>query len=169
VDQSYNGSSPENAGTQPPAPAGVPFAGNFPAPVGPPVQPSAVPPPAGTIPVLAPQASNGLAKAPNGYPAPSSGFVTATAPGAPPQTVPMPQSPLLPGAPGLTPAQGMPDMPKVARNTRGTEVDTDMAGWDLNALLIQVLERKCSDLHMTIGAPPTIRLNGSLLPRATRS
>jgi twitching motility protein PilT len=27
-----------------------------------------------------------------------------------------------------------------------------------------VLERKCSDLHMTIGAPPTIRLNGSLMP-----
>ena len=67
------------------------------------------------------------------------------------------------GAPGLTP-QGMPDMSKAARPTRGTEADTDLTGWDLNGLLIQVLERKCSDLHMTIGAPPTIRLNGSLMP-----
>ena len=35
---------------------------------------------------------------------------------------------------------------------------------DLNGLLIQVLERQCSDLHMTIGAPPTLRLNGELVP-----
>ena len=54
---------------------------------------------------------------------------------------------------------------KVARHdARHRGPDTDLTGWDLNGLLIQVLERKCSDLHMTIGAPPTIRLNGSLVP-----
>jgi twitching motility protein PilT len=31
-------------------------------------------------------------------------------------------------------------------------------------LLIHVLDRKCSDLHLTVGAPPTVRLNGSLTP-----
>jgi twitching motility protein PilT len=123
---------------------------------------------------LPPQPSNGFAApnggfapAPNGHPAPGGGFVTATVPGAPAlpsQAVPMPQSPPPMGAPGLTPTQGAPDMAKAPRPTRGTEADTDLTGWDLNALLIQVLERKCSDLHMTIGAPPTIRLNGSLLP-----
>ena len=113
MDQSYNGSSPENAGSQPPAPASVPFAGNFPAPVGPPVQPAAaVPPPAAPIPALAPQAGNGFAPAQNGYPAPSSGFATSAVPGAPvlpSQTVPLPQPPLQMGSPGLTPSHGAPD------------------------------------------------------------
>jgi twitching motility protein PilT len=166
VDQSQY-SSPENAGNQPPPDASAPFAGNFPAPVGPPVQPAAVPPSAPRpMSALPPQNGNGFAPAPNGYPAPGGGFVTATVPGAPAvpsQAVPMPQSPPAMGAPGVIP-QGMPDMSKAARPTRGTEADTDLTGWDLNALLIMVLERKCSDLHMTIGAPPTIRLNGSLMP-----
>jgi twitching motility protein PilT len=48
--------------------------------------------------------------------------------------------------------------------TRGTEAKTDLGNFDLNGLLIQVLDRKCSDLHMTIGAPPTVRLNGALVP-----
>ena len=48
--------------------------------------------------------------------------------------------------------------------TRGTEAKTDLGNFDLNGLLIHVLDRKCSDLHMTIGAPPTVRLNGALVP-----
>ncbi len=182
MDQSQYASSPENDGSQLPSDASAPFTGNFPPPAGPPMQPAVAPP---TAPrpasARAPQAGNGLAAPnggfvpppsngfgapPNGHPAPG-GFVTATVPGAPPlpsQAVPMPQSPPPVGAPGLTPTQGMPDMSKAPRPTRGTENDTDLTGWDLNGLLIQVLERKCSDLHMTIGAPPTIRLNGSLLP-----
>jgi twitching motility protein PilT len=30
----------------------------------------------------------------------------------------------------------------------------------LTDLLIDVLDRGCSDLHLTVGAPPTVRLNG---------
>ncbi len=166
VDQSQY-SSPENAGNQPQPDASAPFAGNFPAPVGPPVQPAAVPPTAPRpMSALPPQNGNGFAPAPNGYPAPGGGFVTATVPGAPAvpsQAVPMPQSPAAMGAPRAHPA-GHAGHVQGGSPTRGTEADTDLTGWDLNGLLIQVLERKCSDLHMTIGAPPTVRLNGSLLP-----
>ncbi|HEX4015728.1 MAG TPA: type IV pilus twitching motility protein PilT [Frankiaceae bacterium] len=190
MDQSHNESSPESAGGQPPYAASAPFAGDFPAPVGPPVQAAgapagvpaglpAMPPPApgmGPVPGLSapvgqPGSGFAPAPAPNGQPA-GGGFVTATMPGAPPAaapSIPAPSLPLPPSmrppeSPGLTPAgNGAPDMSKV-RNTRGTEADTDLSGWDLNGLLIQVLERRCSDLHMTIGAPPTIRLNGSLMP-----
>ncbi|MDP9101789.1 MAG: type IV pilus twitching motility protein PilT [Actinomycetota bacterium] len=31
-------------------------------------------------------------------------------------------------------------------------------------LLLEVLDRGCSDLHMTVGAPPTVRMNGHLEP-----
>jgi twitching motility protein PilT len=43
---------------------------------------------------------------------------------------------------------------------------TDLGGLDLNALLVEVLERRCSDLHMTVDAPPTVRQNGELIPIA---
>ena len=173
MDQSHNESSPESNGAVPPAAASAPAGGNFPPPVGPPVHPAG--PPAGapaglsSMPPPAPGVSpvSGLA-APNGHS--GGGFVTATMPGTAPAAAPSVPAPSLPVPPsamrppaGLAPGNGMPDMSK-ARTTRGTEVETDLAGWDLNSLLIQVLERKCSDLHMTIGAPPTIRLNGSLMP-----
>jgi twitching motility protein PilT len=162
VDQRYNESSPESAGGQSPYAGSAPFAGNFPAPVGPPVQPAAAAAPP------APPAPPAPAPAPNGHPVNGSGFVTSAVPGAAPsvpaQPLPVPPSMRPPSSPGLSPGAGTPDMSKAPRTTRGTEADTDMAGWDLNGLLIQVLERKCSDLHLTIGAPPTIRLNGSLMP-----
>ena len=34
----------------------------------------------------------------------------------------------------------------------------------LTELLIEVLDRSCSDLHLTVGAPPTVRQNGHLEP-----
>ena len=34
--------------------------------------------------------------------------------------------------------------------------------FDINELLIEVLEREASDLHITAGVPPTIRVNGTL-------
>ena len=189
MDQRQNESSPESNGAVPPAAASAPAGGNFPPPVGPPVQPAG--PPAGApagLPSMPPPAPGvgpvpGLA-APNGHsgggfaPAPTpngnlndgGGFVTATMPGAAPTAAPSVPAPRFPSRsqrcarPRVsTTGNGMPDMAK-ARTTRGTEVETDLAGWDLNGLLIQVLERKCSDLHLTIGAPPTVRLNGSLMP-----
>jgi twitching motility protein PilT len=69
---------------------------------------------------------------------------------------------------GATPASQRSTEPGVPaegyHGTRGTEQNTDISGFDLNGVLIQVLERRCSDLHMTIGAPPTLRLNGHLVP-----
>ena len=38
---------------------------------------------------------------------------------------------------------------------------------DLNKLLQLVVDRKCSDLHLTVGIPPTIRLHGHLRPLNT--
>jgi twitching motility protein PilT len=35
---------------------------------------------------------------------------------------------------------------------------------DINDLLVTVLDRGASDLHVTVGRPPTMRLNGKLLP-----
>ena len=43
----------------------------------------------------------------------------------------------------------------------GAEDTTDDSMF-LNDLLVQVLESGCSDLHLTTGAPPTVRLNGHL-------
>lgn len=34
--------------------------------------------------------------------------------------------------------------------------------FDINELLVEVLEREASDLHITAGVPPTIRVNGAL-------
>jgi twitching motility protein PilT len=38
------------------------------------------------------------------------------------------------------------------------------AGVDLNELLVRVLEMGGSDLHLTVGRPPTMRLHGKLVP-----
>ncbi len=175
MDQSQNASSPENAGGQPPSEASAPFAGDFPAPVGPPVQPALAPPtaprPVSALPHRARRpATASRRRTAASYPSPTASRHPAVA-SSPPRCPARRRcrakpfrcrSRRRPWAPaGLTPTQGMPDMSKAPRPMRGTEADTDLTGWDLNGLLIQVLERKCSDLHMTIGAPPTIRLNGS--------
>jgi twitching motility protein PilT len=44
------------------------------------------------------------------------------------------------------------------------EVTSDTGGLDLRNLLLHVLNQGGSDLHLTAGARPTIRLNGSLQP-----
>ena len=36
--------------------------------------------------------------------------------------------------------------------------------WDLRELLEEVLARDASDLHLTVGVPPTLRIHGSLTP-----
>jgi twitching motility protein PilT len=42
--------------------------------------------------------------------------------------------------------------------------DTSVDSGFLTELLIEVLERSCSDLHLTVGAPPTVRQHGHLTP-----
>ena len=44
------------------------------------------------------------------------------------------------------------------------EAVTELQGLNLTALLVEVITRGASDLHLTAGARPMIRLNGSLLP-----
>ena len=186
MDQHRNDSSPVSAGGQPPYAADSERTGGFPAPAGPPVQPASYPPPS-QPPVMA--APAGAYPPPAGaYPPPagapvapagaSSGSFFSPGPAAY-ETRPVgpPTATLAPPAPGQfapgTPPSQRPPMPESApaaapesgfRTTRGTEQGTDVRDWDLNGLLIEVLERKCSDLHMTTGAPPTLRLNGQLVP-----
>ncbi len=47
---------------------------------------------------------------------------------------------------------------------RSTEEDASLDSVSLVDLLTHVLETGASDLHITAGAPPTVRLNGSLSP-----
>jgi twitching motility protein PilT len=42
--------------------------------------------------------------------------------------------------------------------------DSTVDSMFLTDLLVQVLDRRCSDLHLTVGAPPTVRDNGHLVP-----
>jgi twitching motility protein PilT len=50
----------------------------------------------------------------------------------------------------------------------GAEDTSDDSSF-LTDLLVDVLDRGCSDLHLTVGAPPTVRLNGHLVPVEDRA
>jgi twitching motility protein PilT len=50
----------------------------------------------------------------------------------------------------------------------GAEDTSDDSGF-LSDLLIETLDRGCSDLHLTVGAPPTVRLHGALTPMEGRA
>ena len=54
--------------------------------------------------------------------------------------------------------------PDVAHARATHESTTTIAGLDLTALLAAVVSLGASDLHLTAGARPTVRLNGSLHP-----
>jgi twitching motility protein PilT len=47
--------------------------------------------------------------------------------------------------------------------------DTSLDSGFLSDLLIETLDRGCSDLHLTVGAPPTVRQHGSLMPMEDRA
>jgi twitching motility protein PilT len=85
-------------------------------------------------------------------------------PQAPPSGPPAP-APVAPAPAPAAPVSAAP-VAEGPRASRGTEMRTDLGGLDLNALLVEVLERRCSDLHMTVDAPPTVRQNGELIPIA---
>ncbi len=154
---------------------------------------AALPPPSGNGGPVPPQAngnghypgaaSNGAANPPR----PAEGFAAAPPPfgppvGAPMQFAPPPAAGAAPMPPSMrqvlaepSPPAGAPAPPAPPESPaapagsppvagRGTESRLDIGNFDLNGLLIQVLERKCSDLHLTTGAPPTVRLNGQLVP-----
>ena len=58
---------------------------------------------------------------------------------------------------------GPPSAADPLRKATGEADDPD-DGVHLTPLLIAVLERGASDLHITVGAPPTLRINGELKP-----
>jgi twitching motility protein PilT len=51
---------------------------------------------------------------------------------------------------------------------RGTEESSEFEAGLLTELLIEVLDQGCSDLHITAGARPTLRMNGSLVEMEDR-
>jgi twitching motility protein PilT len=113
---------------------------------------------------------------------------TAVAPPAPaaPVAAPAPVSPVSPAPPAATPMAAMPepfaptevpDSPSSlvaaeaseASYTRAAlEEESDFEAGLLTDLLIEMLEKGASDLHVTAGARPTIRVHGSLVPLEER-
>ena len=131
--------------------------------VAPPVAPAPVvaPPVAATPPVPPPVV------APPVVPAAVLPVLTVPAVAVPPplaavsvQAAPAPTTPLTPALPSLT---GEPQALPVEGAVRVGAQDTSDDSMFLTDLLIHVLERRCSDLHMTVGAPPTVRENGHLV------
>jgi twitching motility protein PilT len=137
-----------SVGTLPPAfaepvAAGVPP--HSPVPLLPPPTgaPVSAPPPPATVVMPTPAAVPPPVAAPASVAAPApAAAVAAAAPAAPVPTTPAPAT----------------------ATTRGTEEDASAENLMLTDLLIQVLERSASDLHLTIAAPPVLRVNGQLAP-----
>ena len=106
------------------------------------------------------------------------GIPTAPPPGAPyglptmPGNVPRPQQRMPPQAPPPEPAPepeaaaSKPSIISAARDllSRGTEQASNDHDISLVEVLEAMLAEKSSDLHLTAGAPPTIRVNGELRP-----
>ena len=141
----------------PPLPGGSPLDAaptmSFSAPPAPPAMPApAVPPPApiaaATPPPLPPTASLGAVPAPVAAPL-LPPPMPAAAPAVPPQAP----------APVSAPPAAAPD---VAVRVGAADTTEDSAF--LSDLLIHVLDFGCSDLHLTVGAHPTVRLSGHLTP-----
>src|SRR3954451_18249011 len=123
----------------PPAPLAPPAGAGVPLPPPPPAPETQLPPPP-AAPVLAPAAP--------------------TAPLAPVA----PAVPEQPAAPVTEAAQPMTasSSPDAAYTRSALEEDSELEAGLLTELLIEVLDRSASDLHLTAGARPTIRMNGSL-------
>jgi twitching motility protein PilT len=109
--------------------------------------------------------------------APTAPVAPAPAPVGPPvAAVPVAPAPVAPAASVATPVPAQtapaeavdaaqPPMPATAEPSLGRaalEEDSDFEAALLTELLVEVLDRNASDLHLTAGARPTIRINGSL-------
>ena len=80
-----------------------------------------------------------------------------------PSTVVPPAAAAVPTQAFQPPAEELPGAVRV-----GAEDTSEDSGF-LTDLLIETLDRNCSDLHLTVGAPPTVRLNGQLTPLEDRA
>jgi twitching motility protein PilT len=122
------------------------------------------PPAAQAMPPVAPPALAPVAVAPAAPPVP---LAAMPAPVAAPVALPD-ATELTPAEPGLARPPASPDAPSDSDGSStavrvGAE-DTTEDSMFLTDLLIEVLNRGCSDLHLTVGAPPTVRQHGSLTP-----
>ena len=92
----------------------------------------------------------------------------STNPGPGPASLEAPSSHVSPSTPApdlaaaTIPAQALPSAPTEGTVRTGAENTSDDSMY-LTDLLVAVLERKCSDLHLTVGAAPTVRENGHLV------
>jgi twitching motility protein PilT len=118
--------------------------------------------------------------APAAPPAPPVPVVSAPAPVlpgvAPAAAPPVPVQPMTSPVPATAVAPAASDDPVALGAGSGSDADAISLAVRLGAedttedsnyltdLLIEVLDRGCSDLHLTVGAPPTIRLHGQLAP-----
>ncbi len=98
--------------------------------------------------------------------APAAPAPFAAAPPAPPAPVaPPPPAPPAPPAAPQAPVQEVVQQPAAAESAyvrSALEEDSRSEGIFLNDLLVRVLDSGGSDLHLTAGARPTIRVNGHL-------
>lgn len=125
-----------------------------PAPAGYPAAPGAPMPPAASA--TAPAAP--LAPAPAPYPAPGAPLLAP----APAMPAPAPAMPVAPPVPAAPPPVQVPDEPSLGRQS--TEQAVREQDFSLVDALLAMLDRGASDLHLTSGAKPTIRVSGSLVP-----
>ena len=123
----------------------------------PPVAPPVAPP---TAPPVAPPAAPPVATAPPVAPA-----VAAPAPVAPLVVPPVvvPPADVPPQSEPMSTESADDSSSEVLAVRVGAE-DTSEDSSFLTDLLIEVLNRGCSDLHLTVGAAPTVRQNGALTP-----
>jgi twitching motility protein PilT len=150
---------PELAPVAPSAPVVAPSVAAPPAPT---VSPLAEPPAA----AVAPAASSGVAVAPAAAPPAMPAF-------APPPGVTMPD------VTAAAPAQSAPTTPASAANRQAEfdasyaraalEEDSEIEASLLAALLIECQDTGSSDLHLSAGARPTLRVNGTLCPMEDRA
>ena len=107
---------------------------------------------------------------PPGYAAPAAPAPFAAAPAAPvapPAPVAAPAAPLsafAPPLPDVVTEPAPPERTEAAYVRSALEEDSREEGIFLNDLLIHVLDSGGSDLHLTAGARPTIRVHGHLKP-----
>jgi twitching motility protein PilT len=123
--------------------------------------------PAETVPTFAPSALDAAAPAPAQAYAPtaptydsSSALPPLTAPPAPPA----PPADAAPAGVGVNAPEGQ-EFPVNGAAYQQPKLIEELS---LTDLLVRVLELNASDLHLTAGARPTIRLNGSLSPMEDR-
>ncbi|MFN8156720.1 MAG: type IV pilus twitching motility protein PilT [Candidatus Nanopelagicales bacterium] len=129
------------------------------------------PPPAGyPAPPVAPVAATAYPVAPPApsYPAPAAPPPGYPAPAAPAAAVSYVESPVDPatfgGEPAAAPGENPSAEPMTVVGRQTTEQTVREDDFNLNDALIMMLDRGASDLHITSGARPTIRVSGSLTP-----